>query len=83
MIGAGCSILATHVRMLTGGLITSDWLIPVTWEAWLVAPPISVDAHTAVSCVGCSGWVMCVCVADIRGGNRRNNSSVQLNHLFT
>ena len=23
------------------------------------------------------------CVADIRGGNRRNNSSVQLNHLFT
>ena len=51
----GQLLLATHARMLTGRLVTRDWQ-----EAWLVAPPISVEAQTAVSCLGCSGWVMCL-----------------------
>ena len=50
---------ATHARILTGGLVTCDWPRPVTWEAWLVAPPITVEAHTTGSYFGCSGWVMC------------------------
>ena len=57
----GRLLLATHVRMLTGGLVTRDWLRPVTRDAWLVAPPISMEVHTAVSFLGCSGWVMCIC----------------------
>ena len=32
---------------------------------------------------GLGGRTSSISVADIRGGNRRNNSSVQLNHLFT
>ena len=35
----------------------------MTREAWLVAPPISVATHTAVSCLGCSGWWMCRWIA--------------------
>ena len=46
--------------LLAGGLVTCDWLRPVTWDAWLMAPPFSVAAHTAVSCLGCSGWWMCL-----------------------
>ena len=48
---------ATHAQMLRGGLVT--WLGFVTREAGFVAPPISVEAHTAVGCCGYSGWVMC------------------------
>ena len=29
-------------------------------ETWLVAPPISVATHTAVTCLGCSDWWMCL-----------------------
>ena len=39
--------------------MTCDWLRPVTWAVWLVAPPIIVAAHTAVIYFGCSDWVMC------------------------
>ena len=42
--------------------MTYDWLRPVTREAWLVAPPISVEAHTAVCCFGCGGLVMCTLI---------------------
>ena len=45
----GRLLLATHVRILTGGLVTRDWLRPMTREAWLVVPPISIEAHTAGS----------------------------------
>ena len=45
----GRLLLATHERMMTGGLVACDWLRPVTWRAWRVAPPISVVTHTAAS----------------------------------
>ena len=38
----GRLLLATHERMMTGGLAACDWLAPVTRGAWRVAPPISV-----------------------------------------
>ena len=56
----GWLLLATHARMLTGGLVTCDWLRPVTRGVWRVAPPISVAMHTAVNCLGYSGWRMCL-----------------------
>ena len=53
--GDGARLLpATDVRILTGGLMTCDWLRPVTREVWLVSPPI-----TTVFYFDCSGWVMC------------------------
>ena len=45
----GWLALATHERMMTGGLVACDWLRPVTQGAWRVAPPISVVTHTAMS----------------------------------
>ena len=53
---------ATRARMLTGGLVTYVSLRPLTREAWLVAPPISMEAHAAVCCFGCGGWVMCTLI---------------------
>ena len=50
-------LLITDTRILTGGLVTCDWLRPVTLEVRLVAHPISVAAHTAVIYFG--SWVMC------------------------
>ena len=56
----GRLLLATHGRRLTGGLVTCDWLRPVTQGVWRVAPQIGIAAHTAVSYLGCSGWWMCL-----------------------
>ena len=59
-VGDGGRLLpATHAWILTGGPMTCDWLRPVTREVWLVAPPINVEVHTAVSYFGCSGLVTC------------------------
>ena len=65
----GWLLPATHAQILTGELMTCDWLRPVTQEVWLVAPPINVEAHTTVSYFGCSGWVMCT---RITCANRRS-----------
>ena len=48
-VAYGQLLLATHERMMTGGLVACDWLRPVTRGAWCVSPPISVVPHTAVS----------------------------------
>ena len=45
----GRLVLATHERMMAGGLVACDWLRPVTRGAWCVAPPISVVEHADVS----------------------------------
>ena len=56
---------STDARILSGGLVTWHWLIPVMREVWLV----SVAAHTVVIYFGCSGWVMCT---QITCANRRS-----------
>ena len=54
----GQLLLTTYAHTLTGGLVPCGWLNHVTREAWIVAPPISVKARTAVTC--CGGWVRCI-----------------------
>ena len=34
-------LLAVYVRWKMGLLVASDWLRPVTWEGWRVAPPVT------------------------------------------
>ena len=45
----GLLLLATHERMMTGGLSACDWLTSVTRVAWRVAPPIGVVEHADIS----------------------------------
>ena len=45
----------------------------------LLVRPLSMSSNTFVYGARTSG----VCVADIRGGNKRNNSSVWLDHVLT
>ena len=39
----GCLLLAVYVRWMSGLLISSDWLRPVTRGAWRGVPPDQVD----------------------------------------